>query len=146
MMFGRNPREQVIEPVLRFMQRNGLELEHLTNIGGQDLKSSARTQREMAGRVSRCWELIARQGIDFAELVTAVGSMPAQAPRRRRHRAAVEQAIDNVGELGISPIVPNPNEINDLAVSGSVGELERELPPTINRAGPRTPTRAPAAG
>ena len=126
MTFGRNPREEVIEPVLEFMRRHGLGLDDLTNIGGEHLRSPVSIQREMAGRVSRCWELIARNGVNFAELVTAVGSMPAPAPRRRRHRAAVEQVIDNAGELGISPLTPNPNEINDLAVSGSVGDPEIE--------------------
>ena len=126
MTFGRNPREEVIEPVLEFMRRHGLGLDDLTNIGGEHLRSPVSIQREMAGRVSRCWELIARNGVNFAELVTAVGSMPAPAPRRRRHRAAVEQVIDNAGELGIEASPSNPNEINDLAVSGSVGHPEIE--------------------
>ena len=73
MTFGRNPREEVIEPVLEFMRRHGLGLDDLTEIGGEHLKSPVPTQREMAARVSRCWELIARNGVNFAELVTAVG-------------------------------------------------------------------------
>jgi hypothetical protein len=126
MTFGRNPREEVIEPVLEFMRRHGLGLDDLTDIGGEHLKSPVSIQREMAARVSRCWELIARNGVNFAELVTAVESMPAPAPRRRRHRAAVEQVIDNAGELGIEASPSNPNELNDLAVSGSVGHPEIE--------------------
>jgi hypothetical protein len=126
MTFGRNPREQVIEPVLEFMRRHGLGLDDLTEIGGEHLKSSVPTQREMAARVSRCWELIARNGVNFAELVTAVGSMPTPAPRRRRHRAPVQQVIDNAAELGIDLPRPDPNEINGLAVSGSVGDPEIE--------------------
>ena len=126
MTFGRNPRKQVIEPVLEFMRRHGLGLDDLTNIGGQHLKSLVPTQREMAARVSRCWELIARNGVHFAELVTAVGSMPTSAPRRRRHRAAVEEVIDNAGKLNLDPFASNPNEINDLAVSGSIGHPEIE--------------------
>jgi len=126
MTFGRNPREEVIEPVLEFMRRHGLGLDDLTNIGGEHLRSPVSIQREMAARVSRCWELIARQKVGIAELAVAVDPMPALAPRRRRHRAAVEQVIDNAGELGISPLTPNPNEINDLAVSGSVGDPDIE--------------------
>ena len=127
MTVSRNPREQVIEPVLEFMRRHGLGLDDLTEIGGEHLKSPVPTQREMAARVSRCWELIARNGVNFAELVTAVGSMPTPAPRRRRHRAAVEQVIDNAGELRTDPFPPNSNEINELAVSGSVGDPEIEF-------------------
>jgi hypothetical protein len=126
MTFGRNPREQVIEPVLEFMRRHGLGLDDLTDIGGEHLESPVSIQREMAARVSRCWELIARNGVNFAELVTAVGSMPTPAPRRRRHRAAFEQAIDNARELRTAPSTPNPNEINELAVSGSVGDPKIE--------------------
>jgi len=126
MTVSRNPREQVIEPVLEFMRRHGLGLDDLTNIGGEHLKSPLPIHREMAARVSRCWELIARNGVNFAELVTAVGSMPTSAPRRRRHRAAFEQVIDNTGELGIGPPQPNTNEINDLEISGSVCDPEIE--------------------
>jgi hypothetical protein len=126
MTVSRNPREQVIEPVLEFMRRHGLGLDDLTDIGGEHLKSPAPTQREMAARVSRCWELIARQKVGIAELAVAVESLPALAPRRRRHRAAVEQVIENTGELGLGPSLSNPNEINDLAVSSSVGDPEIE--------------------
>ena len=131
MTVSRNPREQVIEPVLEFMRRHGLGLDDLTEISGEHLKSPVPTQREMAGRVSRCWELIARNGVNFAELVTAVGSMLTPAPRRRRHRAVVEQVIDNAGELRTDPFQPNPNEINELAVSGLVGD------PKLNPAKPK---------
>jgi hypothetical protein len=126
MTFGRNPREEVIELVLEFMRRHGLGLDDLTEIGGEHLKSPVPTQREMAARVSRCWELIARNGVNFAELVTAIRSMPTSAPRRRRHRAAVEEVIDNAGKLNLDPFASNPNEINDLAVSGSVGDPDIE--------------------
>jgi hypothetical protein len=126
MTFGRNPREEVIETVLEFMRRHGLGLDDLTDIGGEHLKSPVSIQREMAARVSRCWELIARQKVGIAELVIAVESMPAWAPRRRRHRPAFEQVIDNASELRTDPFPPNPNEINELAVSGSVGDPEIE--------------------
>jgi hypothetical protein len=131
MTFGRNPREQVIEPVLEFMRRHGLGLDDLTDIGGEHLQSPVSIQREMAARVSRCWELIARNGVNFAELVTVVGSMPTPAPRRRRQRAAFKQVIDNAGELRTDPFQPNPNEINELAVSGLVGD------PKLNPAKPK---------
>jgi hypothetical protein len=124
MVFGRNPRAQVIEPVLEFMHRHGLGLDDLTDIGGDHLKSPVSTQRAMAARVSRCWELIARKGVNFAELVTAV--LPTPAPRRRRHRAPVQQVTDNAGELGIDPLPTNPNEINDLAVFSAVRDPEFE--------------------
>jgi hypothetical protein len=126
---GRNPRKQVIEPVLEFMRRRGLGLDDLTDIGGEHLKSPVSIQREMAARVSQCWELIARNGVNFAELVTAVGAMPTPAPRRRRHRAPEQQVIDNAGKLRLDPSPSNPNEINDLAVLGAVGDPEIESGP-----------------
>ena len=126
MTFGRNPREPVIEPVLQFMRRHGLGLDDLTDIDGEHLKSPVSIQCEMAARVSRCWELIARQRVGIAELVTAIGSMPVWAPRRRRHRAAVEQVIESAGELGLDASASNPNEINNLAVSSSVDDPEIE--------------------
>ena len=88
MMFGRNPREQVIEPVLEFMRRHRLGLDDLTDIGGEDLKSPIPTQRAMAARVSRCWELIARKGVNFAELAAAAGQCPL-----RRHEDDVATQI-----------------------------------------------------
>jgi hypothetical protein len=126
MTFGRNPREPVIEPVLQFMRRHGLGLDDLTDIDGEHLKSPVSIQCEMAARVSRCWELIARQRVGIAELVTAIGSMPVWAPRRRRHRAAVEQVIDNAREFSIDHPSPNPKEIKGLGVSGSVRDSEIE--------------------
>jgi hypothetical protein len=74
--------------VLEFMRRHGLGLDDLTDIGGEHLKSPAPTQREMAARVSRCWELIARNGVNFAELVTAVGSF---CPLRHHEGDATER-------------------------------------------------------
>ena len=88
MTFGRNPREQVIEPVLEFMRRHGLGLDDLTDIGGEHLKSPVSIQREMAARVSRCWELIARKGVNFAELAAAAGQCPL-----RRHEDDVATQI-----------------------------------------------------
>ena len=116
-----------IATVLAFMNERGLTLSDLTDVGGEDLKSNNPARREIAKRVSRCWELMARGKVDFAQLEAAVGAMPTAEPRRRRHRVDFAQATDNTAKSQSAPAATNNNKINDLAISARLSGREMEL-------------------
>jgi hypothetical protein len=130
-----------VDQVLAFMTKHGLSFRDLTEIGGQDLKSLISIQREKARRVAKCWALIARIGVainrllkahDFVQLeafAAAIGSLPEISSRRPRHRAVERQTIETTEVSGFDPLLPNPNEINDLANSGPVAVSDLKSQP-----------------
>jgi hypothetical protein len=116
-----------IAVVLAFMSEHGLQLDDLVNVGGEDLNSSNPIRRQMARRVSRCWEIMAREKADFAQLEAAIGSMPTAESRRPRHRLGFAQATDNAGKSRSGPPATNSNKINDLAISAGLGGQKSEM-------------------
>jgi hypothetical protein len=54
--------------VAEFMRKKKVTLDDLINVGGADLKSSNSKLAEKARRVSKCWELIARLEVKFADI------------------------------------------------------------------------------
>jgi hypothetical protein len=64
-------RPAVVE-ILDFMRKRGLTLNDLIQTGGEDLKSSNPKRVEKARRVEKCWELMARLSVKFADFLTTV--------------------------------------------------------------------------
>ena len=64
------PRQAVVE-ILDFMRKHGLTLSDLIEIGGEDLKASNPKRKEKARRVEKCWSLMARLSVKFADLEQA---------------------------------------------------------------------------
>jgi hypothetical protein len=88
------PRRAVLD-ILDWMRRRGLTLNDLIQIGGEDLKSSNPKRVEKARHVERCWSLIARLSVKFADLEQAPGQPPTKPARRRPGEGAFSQAIEN---------------------------------------------------
>ena len=76
---------QAVGEILAFMSKCGLALDDLIQISGDDLKSSNPKRAEKARRVSKCWELMARLSVCFADLEQ--GGLPTRASRGRRGEA-----------------------------------------------------------
>jgi len=81
--YQQRPRQVVIE-IFDSMARRGLALDDLIQISGDDLKSSNPKRAEKARRVSKCWELMARLSVCFADLE--------QVSRLERHEGDVATA------------------------------------------------------
>jgi hypothetical protein len=78
------PRQAVVE-IFGFIRRHKLTLADLIEVGGENLRSSNSQIANRARAVSRCWELMARLSLKFADLEQAVGEIPDPPRRRRRH-------------------------------------------------------------
>jgi hypothetical protein len=78
------PRQTVVE-IFGFIRRHKLTLADLIETGGDDFRSSNSQIVNRARAVSRCWELMARLSLKFADLETAAGEIPDPPRRRRRH-------------------------------------------------------------
>jgi hypothetical protein len=57
-----------VAQVVEFMCKKKLTLDALISVGGQDLKSPDPKRAEKARRVSTCWELMARLGVEFTHI------------------------------------------------------------------------------
>jgi hypothetical protein len=117
-------RAEHIANVLGYMRKSGLSLDDLTEIGGEDLKSTNPPRAEKARRVERCWALIAQRGIKFDDLADAVGKSPDFLARRPRHRRPTKQPVDIAGVSQLGPTSTNPSNNKDLAVSSEFGGSE----------------------
>jgi hypothetical protein len=117
---------QAVAEVREYMRRSRLTLEDLVEIGGEDLRARDPKRRRKALHVEKCWALMARLHIkhidlelprEFAGLAVPE---PDFRPRRRRHRTASAQTIENTDNSPSESRVTEPNEINGLAVSSPV--------------------------
>ena len=91
------PRQAVVE-IFDFMCKRGLSLDDLIQVGGE---SSNPKHVEKARRVEKCWELMARLSVKFADLEQAPGQPSTKPARRRRGEGAFSQAIENKEILDI---------------------------------------------
>ena len=58
---------QAVVEILDFMRKHHLALVDLIEIGGEGLKSANTKKVEKAKRVEKCWSLMARLSVRFAE-------------------------------------------------------------------------------
>jgi hypothetical protein len=100
------PRQAVVE-ILNFMRKLGLTLNDLIQIGGEDLKLSNPKRVEKARRVEKCWSLMARLSVCFADLEQA---------------GHFSETIENTRVSETFSDHSKPNEINDLADSAPIGD------------------------
>ena len=106
------PRQAVVE-TLDFMRRNRLALDDLIEIGGEDFRSTSPKRIEKARCVEKCWSLMARLSVKFADLEQTPPPIPDKPARRRRGGGHISQVIENTADLWIGPAHNKPNEIND---------------------------------
>jgi hypothetical protein len=123
------PRQAVVE-ILDFMRKHGLALDDLIQIGGEDLQSANPKRAEKARRVEKCWSLMARLSVRFADLEQAPSNPPTRPSQRRRGEGHFSQVIENAGVSGTFASLHKSNEINDLADSALVGDLETNPEPS----------------
>ena len=86
---------QAVAEIFDLMRKYGLTLDDLIQLGGEDLKSSNPKRVEKARRVEKCWELMARLSVKFADLEQAAGQHTAEPARRRRGEGESSQVIEN---------------------------------------------------
>jgi len=116
------PSAAVVE-ILDFMRTRGLTLDDLIQIGGEDFRSTP-TRIEKARRVEKCWSLMARLSVKFADLEQASQPIPDKRSRRRHGEGHFSEVIENKEFFGVRPSDTKSNEINDLANSAPVGAPE----------------------
>jgi hypothetical protein len=113
------PSAAVVE-ILDFVRTRGLTLDDLIQIGGEDFRSTP-TRIEKARRGEKCWTLMARLSLKFADLEQASQPIPDKRSRRRHGEGHFSEVIENKEVFGSRPSDAKPNEINDLANSAPVG-------------------------
>ena len=114
------PRQAVVE-IFDFMRKSGLALQDLIEIGGAELKSSNPKTREKARRLEKCWSLMAKLGVKFADLERLSPPIPDKPARRRRGEGVFSEVVENKEISGTATHQHKSNEINDLANSAPVG-------------------------
>src|SRR6516225_7933188 len=93
------PRQAVVE-ILDFMRKRGLTLNDLIQIGGEDFTSPSPMRKEKARRVEKCWHLMARLSVKFADLEATPPPIPDKPARRRRGEGHFSQVTENAGLSG----------------------------------------------
>ena len=88
------PRQAVVE-IFDFMRQRGLALDDLIQVSGEDLKSPNPKHVEKTRRVEKCWELMARLSVKFADLEQAPGQPSTKPARRRRDEGVFSHVIEN---------------------------------------------------
>ena len=67
-MRSMDPRQQAIEEVFKLMHRHKLTIADLTECCGSQLDSPNRKIADRARAVSRCWDLMAREGVKYSQI------------------------------------------------------------------------------
>jgi hypothetical protein len=114
------PRQAVVE-ILDFMRKRGLTLNDLIQIGGEDFTSPSPMRKEKARRVEKCWHLMARLSVKFADLEATPPPIPDKPARRRRGEGVFSEVVENKEISGTTTHQHKSNEINDLANSAPIG-------------------------
>jgi hypothetical protein len=120
-MIGAIPQKQrqAVVEILDFMRRNHLAPGDLIQVGGEDLKSANPKKAEKARHVSRCWELMARVSVNFADL-----EQPDKPARRRRGEGVFSEVIENKEISGDTPHQVKSLKNNDKTDNHSVASSE----------------------
>jgi hypothetical protein len=113
---------QAVGEIFNLIRRYGLALDDLVQIGGEDLKSSNPKRVEKARRVEKCWSLMARLSVRFADLEQAPGNLPTRPSPTRHGESHFSEAVENTRVSETFTYHTKPNEINDLADSAPVGD------------------------
>ena len=71
-----------VAEVFTFVKKRGLTLEDLIEISGEDLKSPNPKKVEKAKRVEKCWSLMAKLDVKYADLELAAGVVADKAAGR----------------------------------------------------------------
>src|SRR5262249_10219577 len=87
--------------IFAFMRKRALTLDNLIAIGGEDLSSPNPKKVEKAKRVEKCWSLMAKFGVKYADLEHLPCHDPTKPSCRRRGEGHFSEAIENKEVLGI---------------------------------------------
>jgi hypothetical protein len=120
------PRQAVVE-ILDFMRKRGLALNDLIQISAEDFKSSSPTRKEKARRVEKCWSLMARLSVKFADLEAAPPLTPDKSVRRRRGEGHSSEVLEITRDSDTASHHTKSNEINGLADYAPVGDSQLDL-------------------
>jgi hypothetical protein len=115
---------QAVVEILDYMRKNRLALDDLIQIGGEDFSSASQKRIEKARRVEKCWSLMARLSVKFADLEATPPPILDKPARRRRGEGHFSQVTENAGLSGTFSSLHKSNEINGLADLAPVGDLE----------------------
>jgi hypothetical protein len=114
----RKQREGAVSAIFDLMRKYGLALDDLIQIGGESDPKRA----EKVRRVSKCWDLMARLSVKFADLEAAPRPLPDKWARRRRGERVVSQVTENTDVSDFDSAPTKFNEINNLGNSAPVGD------------------------
>jgi hypothetical protein len=112
----------IVAEVFAFMEEKGVVLADLIEVGGEDLKSTNPKKLEKVRRVEKCWTLMAKLGVKYADLENSPSIPPTNPTRGRRGEGHFSEAIESIDVFAISPAHTEPNEINDLGELVPVGD------------------------
>jgi hypothetical protein len=115
-----------VAQVFDFMRKRGLALTDLIEIGGEDLESRDLKKREKARSVEKCWSLMARLSVSYANLEQATTEHPTQSASRRRGEGVFSEAIENK-EISAS----DPLEVKSLKNNNKTDDHSVELAPPV---------------
>jgi hypothetical protein len=114
---------QAVAEIFDLMRKDGLTLDDLIQIGGQDLSSSNPKQVAKAHHVEKTWALMARLSVKFADLEQAPGQPPTKPARRRRHNKVFPQVIENKEISG-----DTPHQVKSLKTNNKTDDHSVEAP------------------
>ena len=119
---------QAVSEILDFMRYRHLVLADLTEYGGEDLPNPKLPGRvcnparvKNARAVERCWELMARLSVKFADLEAAPQPIPDKPVRSRRGEGGASKTPAFSTTCEKTPLQAKSNKINNLANSAPVG-------------------------
>ena len=110
-------RALAVAQVSHFMERTGLVLADLIDVGGEDFASSNLIRAEKARRVERCWSLMARLGVKYAYLANSPQPLPDKPSRTRSGEGYFSEITEIADLFDTDPSSTKSSEINHLANS-----------------------------